>query len=82
MKYKLINKMGCYEVSNKKRKENKIIEATSKIFLRDIKSKYIIQQIFDNLQKNKLLRIVQYNKNTQSILDLNINDYKEYYEKS
>ena len=73
--------MGCYEVSNKKRKENKIIEATSKIFLRDIKSKYIIQQIFDNLQKNKLLRIVQYNKKTQSILNLNMNDYKDYYEK-
>ena len=40
-----------------------------------------MQQIFDNLQKYKLLRIVQYNKKTKIILDLNINDYKDYYEK-
>ena len=34
--------------------------------------------IFDNLQKYKLFRIIKYNKKMQSILNLTINDYKNF----
>ena len=42
-----------------------------------IKSKYILQKIFDNLPKRKSLEFFKYNK---SILksDISINTYKEY----
>ena len=48
-----------------------------KINLNEIKSKYIIKKIFDNIEKNKFLIIIKYNKNIQSRLDLDINIYKE-----
>ena len=47
-------------------------------FLCIIKSKYILQKIFKNLEYNKKLVIMQYNKKLQEKSDLNINDYKEY----
>ena len=43
----------------------------------NIKNKYILRQIFDNLQQNKVLNIIRYNKIIQSILYININDYKK-----
>ena len=46
--------------------------------LTEIKCKYIIAKIFDNLNQYKLLKIIRYNKNLQNILNKNINDYKEY----
>ena len=45
--------------------------------LENIKSKYILQLIFNDLQKAKLLNIIRYNKNIQKKLDINLNDYKE-----
>ena len=36
--------------------------------------------MFYILSRKKLLNIIQYNKQTQNILDININDYKEYCE--
>ena len=46
-----------------------------------IKSKYILKQIFHNLKQNKMLTIIQYNKNLQNKLGLGIEDYKYSYEK-
>ena len=34
-----------------------------KINLNDIKNKYILKKIFDNIQKIKYLNIIRYNKN-------------------
>ena len=48
--------------------------------LQYIKSKYILKQIFDNLQRWKALEIIKYSKNHQERLDININDYKQYSE--
>ena len=48
--------------------------------LKNIKSIYFIQKIYDNMNKKKTLGIVKYNKRIQNILNLNINNYKEYYE--
>ena len=48
--------------------------------LKYIKSKYILKQITDHLTKNKLLKIINYNKLIQNKLDIGIIDYKKYYE--
>ena len=44
-------------------------------FLKQIRSKYILKQIFDNLKENKLLEIIRYNKNIQKKLNKKLNDY-------
>ena len=50
-------------LDNEKIKLNEI--KTKKIF-KNIKSKYIIQIIFDNLSKKKLLDIIKYNQKIQN----------------
>ena len=52
-----------------------------RISIINIKSDFILKQIFENLQKNKLLNIIRYNKNLQKKLNKNIDDYKEEYSK-
>ena len=42
----------------------------------DVKSHYILEIIFNNLNEMKLLNIIRYNKNIKNILDKNIIDYK------
>ena len=39
---------------------------------------YLFKKIFGYLRKNKMLEIIKYNKKIQNILDINIDDYKEY----
>ena len=46
----------------------------------NIKSKYILKQIFDNLNKNRFLKIINYNEKIQNRLDININNYKKFSE--
>ena len=46
--------------------------------LKDIKSKYILKQIFANLTEKKILEIIKYNKNFQEKLKIDKNDYVEY----
>jgi len=62
--------MNIYEISNKK--------FEYKIY--NIKSKYILQIIFSNFPKSKILNIIKYNKGLQNRLNFNIDDYKEYSE--
>ena len=49
-------------------------------FLKNIKSKYILKIITDNLQQKLLLKLVKKNRTLQNQLDITINDYKKYYE--
>ena len=51
---------------------------SNKISILDIKSKYILQHIFFNLQEVKLLNIIRYNKNIQDKLNKDIKDYIKY----
>jgi len=44
----------------------------------NIRSKYIVKQIFDNLKEKKLLLIVKHNNKLQEKLDININNFKNY----
>ena len=46
----------------------------------NLKSNYILQKIFNDLQRKKYLEIIKYNKQIQKRLDINIKDYKEYSE--
>ena len=50
----------------------------TKNLLYNIRSKYILQKIFKNLDEKTKLEIIQYNKKIQEKLNVNINDYKEY----
>ncbi len=65
-------------ISKEKEEKNKI---NSIVKLANIKSKYILKKIFNNLNKKNLLKIIKYNKNIKKRIDLNINEYKEYSEK-
>ena len=53
-------------------KENK-----KSINIRDIKSFYNIKEIFSFLDKKILFNIINYNKQWQNILNINIEDYKK-----
>jgi len=46
--------------------------------LNNIKSIYILKQIFGNIKQKKLLYLIRYNKNIQNILKIGINDYIEF----
>jgi len=50
-------------------------EYNNKNYINKVKSKYIVQQIFNNLSKIKLLEIIRYNKQLQNKLDIRIIDY-------
>ena len=42
----------------------------------NVKSKYILKQIFNHINLNIFLNIIRHNKSLQQKLDININDYK------
>ena len=55
---------------NESAKPNPIIE--------NIKSRYILSKIYNNMTKKKKLEIVKYNKKIQNRINLSVKDYKEY----
>ena len=59
---------------------NVINDEKSKDLFKNLKSKYILIKILDNLSKSKSLNILKYNKKLQNRIDKSINDYKEYCE--
>ena len=58
---------------------NKASSQMKDIF-KNVKSGYILQKLFDNLDRKKLLGIIKYNNNLKRRINININDYKEYSE--
>ena len=58
-----------------------INQTKSKNIFENIKSKYILKRLFDNLKKVKSLEMIKYNKNLQKRRNLNFNDYKDFSEK-
>ena len=57
---------------NESAKPNPIIE--------NIKSRYILSKIYENMTKKKKLEIVKYNKKIQNRINLSVKNYKEYSE--
>ena len=49
--------------------------------LNNLKSKYILQIIFENIQKNSYLKLINYNKNIQNKLNISIDNYIHLYNK-
>jgi len=68
---------SIYELSEGKKELNKI---ESKNLIKNLKSRYILQKLFNNLLKKKTLDIIKYNKNIKNRININIKDYKEYSE--
>ena len=65
-------------VSKENNKENE--SAKPNPIIENIKSKYILSKIYNNMTKKKKLEIVKYNKRIQNRINLSIKDYKEYCE--
>ena len=53
------------------------IEPKKKIYIGDIKSTYILKDIFSYLNKKQKLNLIMYNKQLQERLSVDIEDYKE-----
>ena len=60
------------------KKETMKNKTYSRNILDRIRSKYVLKRIFDNLQENKFLETIRYNKKIKNKLDISIKDYKEY----
>ena len=69
---------STYLITNKK-EENREIKLVDKF--KNIKSKYILQKVFNILETKKSFNIVKYNNKIKKRINININDYKEYSEK-
>ena len=61
--------------------KNNIMQTELKCILENIKSNFILKQIFCHLIKKKYLEIIKYNKKIQNNINIKVNDYKEYMEK-
>ena len=59
-------------------KENESVEPNP--IIENIKSRYILSKIYNNMTIKKKLVIVKYNKKIQNRLNLDVKDYKEYCE--
>ena len=51
-----------------------------KDIIKNIKSSYILKNLFKNMFKKKVLEIIKYNKNIKDRINISIKDYKEYSE--
>ena len=73
--------MGSHNESNAKKEE---VTQIKKIILggniNNIKSKYILQKIFDRINKVRFLKIIKYNKNIKNRINQDINYFKEFSE--
>ena len=49
-----------------------------KNYLKNIKSKYILEKIIGNISQKKLLYLIKNNKSIQKTLDIGIKDYENY----
>ena len=65
------------ELNNEKTETNKV---ESKDIFKNLKSKYILQILFNNLSKKRSLDIIKYNKIIKERINISIKDYKEYSE--
>ena len=65
-------------VSKENNKENE--SAKPNPIIENIKSRYILSKIYNNMTKQKKLEIIKYNKKIQNRLNLDVKDYKEYSE--
>jgi hypothetical protein len=68
--------MNSKHINNKKIEKLNLIKSKGEYI--NIKSDYIMNKIFNNMQKRLYLEIIKYNINIQKRLNININNYKNY----
>ena len=73
--------MESKDSSSKAKEQEKLILINSNNNLRYIKSNFILKISFNYMTERKALEILKYNKNIQKRINININHYKDYYEK-
>ena len=61
-------------------KDEKLEQINLNVNFDSLKSNFILKKIFSQLEKDKFFNIIKYNKKLQKKFNLNINDYKEYYQ--
>ena len=66
------------KTSKENNKENE--SAKPNPIIDNIKSRYILSKIYNNMTKKKKLEIIKYNKKMQNRINLNVKNYKEYSE--
>ena len=69
---------SSFNASKENNKENE--SAKPNPIIDNIKSRYILSKIYNNMTIKKKLEIVNYNKRIQNRLNLDVKDYKEYSE--
>ena len=62
---------------NKSKKTTNINNNKTVNLKQSIKSKYILIQILNNLKRKKLLKIIEHNKEYQTLLEINLENYKQ-----
>ena len=72
--------MGTKDTTSKveEQGQSKIIDSNNQ--LKNVKSHYIIQLIFEYMTERKYLEAIRYNKSIQKRINININHYKVYSE--
>ena len=58
-----------------------INQIKSKDKFESLKNDFLLQKVFNNLKRKRVLYIIKYNKKLKKRINMNINDYKEYSEK-
>ena len=76
--YHKIKGIRSPHVPNNKKNSNINNNINENDLLKNIKSKYILKQILNNLDMTRLLKLVKYNKKIQERLNIDINNYQEY----
>ena len=68
------------DTPNKVEEHGQSILIVSNNKLRNLKSDYFIQKFFEYMTERKSLETIKYNKNIQKRIDINIKNYKDYFE--
>ena len=73
--------MDSKDKINAEKEKEKLNLFKSKNKLKNLKSDYFIQKLFDIMQTRISLKIIKCNINIKKRLNININNYKNFYEK-
>ena len=63
--------------TNKSNENINSVKTNSDNYLKNVKSRIVLQKIFNNLQKKKSLLLIKYSKIIQKRLNFDINDYRD-----
>jgi len=71
--------MESKDTTSKAKEQERSKSIISNNKLKKLKSDYFIQKVFNYMTEGKTLEIIKYNKSIQKRINININNYKDYY---